>query len=445
MSDMARLAELVAPLSEPEPPGAGPSPGRFLAFAALLLGILLARRPDLVVSPQFYWDDGCVFFSDQLTFGSGAFLRLYSGYVQLLPRLVAWLLGWVPIRWAPHAYTAVALAIQTLGCAWFFRGEFRRVVASDGLRALACVLVACSPLADDMLGAVAYAQWYVVWLALLWVVSPLPASRAGRITLATCATAAAVMLPGCIACAPVWAVRGFLARERGERATALLAASGSVAQLALLAAFLEPGKGSVPISAATVLHGTTSLLVWRVAAGPLIGTRDPLDLQNQFGLAAPLLAAVSLAAACALALRHGDRRSRPPTMAGLVALACFLVIDFGGRPELIINAAAIEGWHSEERYFFVPVAAVVVAHVVACARAPRPWRLLPLPALLLAATTAALSFSLPPRRDHGWPRESARLEGMIARGESGLIEIPLQGPPMRVRLDRGKPVPLDAR
>ena len=63
---------------------------RYLAVAVLVATVILCRRLDVVSRPQFWAEDGSIFFCDALTLGfPRAVFRLYMGFPYLGQRLIA--------------------------------------------------------------------------------------------------------------------------------------------------------------------------------------------------------------------------------------------------------------------------------------------------------------------------------------------------------------------
>jgi hypothetical protein len=61
----------------------------------LCLIILFYREPDGFLNPQFWAEDGVIFFTQNLTFGLSAFWKPYAGYLHLTPRIIAYLCGFL--------------------------------------------------------------------------------------------------------------------------------------------------------------------------------------------------------------------------------------------------------------------------------------------------------------------------------------------------------------
>ena len=144
-----------------------------VAFAIVTFFILWLRRPDSLLNAQFWAEDGGVFFREQVLFGfSGAFVRLYSGYAHVIPRIVMALACALPVRWVPLGVNFSALAIAALACSAFFWPCYRRILSSDALRAVCCLLMAASiVVGSELIGIISNVQWYLCILSLLLIMT----------------------------------------------------------------------------------------------------------------------------------------------------------------------------------------------------------------------------------------------------------------------------------
>jgi hypothetical protein len=77
----------------------------------LLLLALISRRPDRLVTSQFWGEDGTIFFSQAYKAGCEVWFHSYSGYFHIAPRLIAWAWAKLPWVWTPLAYNLSALAV----------------------------------------------------------------------------------------------------------------------------------------------------------------------------------------------------------------------------------------------------------------------------------------------------------------------------------------------
>jgi hypothetical protein len=136
---------------------------RFLALWLFIFIALFLRRPDALTNSQFWAEDALVFFAQQLTLGfSKALFHPYAGYLHVIPRLIAFLVASLPVKWIPFAYSFLTLFISSLCCAAFAGPWCRNLLRSDGLRATCCLVVATGlQFGKELIGVVANLQWFL--------------------------------------------------------------------------------------------------------------------------------------------------------------------------------------------------------------------------------------------------------------------------------------------
>lgn len=118
---MGRLLADVFPAA-PEPPWSR-MPAAVVAAAhvvALCVGsvVLLARYAGKPPWEILYAEDGWVFLRGALEHSWGSVLHPYAGYLQLVPRLIAEGVSWLPLRDAAAGFAVIA-ALVAAGCAVF--------------------------------------------------------------------------------------------------------------------------------------------------------------------------------------------------------------------------------------------------------------------------------------------------------------------------------------
>src|SRR4051812_46805993 len=111
MAQMASSA--AAPAAETAPENSF-SVARFFALLVSIIAILVARKPDSFLHPQFFCEDAVVFYRDQLLQGAQAIFTPYNGYLHLFPRLSAWFQSLLPAAAAPLASNALGVLFQAL-------------------------------------------------------------------------------------------------------------------------------------------------------------------------------------------------------------------------------------------------------------------------------------------------------------------------------------------
>src|SRR5688572_28586834 len=86
----------------------------YVLVAVVGFSILVSHRPDAVLTPQFWAEDGTLWYPQAYEEGAASLWKPYNGYFHLVPRLVALVSQAFPLEYAPLAFNLVALGIQLL-------------------------------------------------------------------------------------------------------------------------------------------------------------------------------------------------------------------------------------------------------------------------------------------------------------------------------------------
>jgi hypothetical protein len=91
-----------------------------LVLAAMSL-VLLWRRPDIPTNPQFWAEDGSVFFTQAREQGVMSLALPYAGYYHLAARGTAWAAArFPPPEYAPSAYAFASWLLLALVVVYVF-------------------------------------------------------------------------------------------------------------------------------------------------------------------------------------------------------------------------------------------------------------------------------------------------------------------------------------
>lgn len=288
------------------PPPSSAQPSRFThirswltrpPFAATLLVCalaLVARRPDLLRNPQFWAEDGPIFFQQNWEQGLAALAQPYAGYLHTVQRLVAALAGCFDPRFAPAIFigATAALTLYVAARTQSTRLPFRPHVAY----ALAVVLV---PDAFEVLLFLVNVQWVLAAGLLLLLVS----SDATRPRQHVHDIGAAVMLgltgPFSVLFAPLFVWRALHRRSRASATLAALMLGCAVVQ----AWYIWQGPPSEPPDRVALEHAL-AVPGMRIGASLFAGNwvrNEPLLVETALGV-------LTLVAAAYLGLRRGPAR-----------------------------------------------------------------------------------------------------------------------------------------
>jgi hypothetical protein len=143
--------------------------------------VLVTRRPDAILDPQFWAEDGTIFFSQAYNLGwFHALFHAYAGYFHAIPRLAASLALLAPLSIAPLVTNLIAIGLWALPVNLLLSA---RSAAWGSLQYRG--LLACSYLALPNCAEVGYgvtnSQWLVALSAFLLLVAAPAKTRGIRI------------------------------------------------------------------------------------------------------------------------------------------------------------------------------------------------------------------------------------------------------------------------
>ena len=409
---------------------------RYLGVATVLAAIIIARRPDAVTNPQFWAEDGYIYFFENLTLGFGrAFLKLYNGYPNLAQRLIAMAGGWVPFAQAPRVYTTSAIVTTALALASFSLPGFRHLVRSDGLRVLFGLAAVCIPFDREVLSTPTNVGWFLaVWLSLLSVMRvPRRPWQATSLALAGCALI--LSTPLAAVNAPLWLLRAWRGARRRDRTDLWLGVSllaGFVLLLVLAGSLgadwpagLEPGTRLSVLRTGTEFVPRYLFLVSYWSGALLLpGGRTGGGLMATAG-------AFVLAGLFLYCLRR--RVERPLGIAvALYFLAGSFLVLFLGRPVLVLVLPARA---LPSRYLVFPGAMLAMAIVAFLDELPAGLirNVAAVTAGCLLAWSWSPHFVIEPFADLRWTEHAALLEQKVERKSLAQLIIPMNpmwGPPL---------------
>jgi hypothetical protein len=197
--------------------------------------VLISRRPDAILHPQFWAEDGHVWFAEAYNLGWGhALLRTYAGYFQTLPRIGAALALLAPLTLAPLAMNLIAIAVQALPVSLLLSSR-SSAWGSLRHRAFMAVIYLALPNMREIGAILTNSQWVLALAAFLVLVALTPKTIAGKVFDASVVLICGLTGPFCVFLLPIavwiawrdrnawrWAVVGILAAACFIQAWALL-------------------------------------------------------------------------------------------------------------------------------------------------------------------------------------------------------------------------------
>ena len=116
-----------------------------VAVVLLLFAASALRFRGIFLDPTFWGEDGTFLFRESVEIGPSAILLPVYGSYLTIPRLVAFLVSFLPTYWAPLSYVIAAGLLSSLSLSLFSRAGYRWLVPDDRLRVLMCWLFSLVP------------------------------------------------------------------------------------------------------------------------------------------------------------------------------------------------------------------------------------------------------------------------------------------------------------
>ncbi len=370
--------------------------GALVLSALIFAYAVLSRRPDAFFNPQFFAEDGNVWFAEAYNFGwLRALFITHTGYFQTLPRLGAALALTVPLAHAPLVMNVIGLVVQIAPAVYLLSARMSQW-APLRIRVLMAAAYVALPNTSELNVSITEAQWHLALLASLVVLSRAPESRLGMTfdlaVLALCGLTG----PFCIVLFPCALMMWWKQRNRWRPiVVALLGSTALLQGISLLNSAVRT-RATMPLGASLDL--LCRILVSQIFLGPLFGMNSALRRGDLYVYSLTALGLGLLTYCCV--------RARWEWTLFII----FSALIFAGsmitpqasydQPQWVALARA---WGT--RYWFFPILAFVwtllwyagvgrnrllktfgtVALLIMCAHIPKEWRLKPYPDLHFAS------------------------------------------------------------
>lgn len=329
---------------------------RFVGLVIVVALILFCRRPEGLLLPQFFAEDGAVFFKDAYELPWWASVtKTFAGYFHAVPRLVAEAGLWFPLEQVPLIYNLAALAIAAVAVSWIWLPHFRQLIPDDGARLAVVMLFACSS-NQEALMKISYVQWYLLlWLMLCEWMEPVR-HRLAAICLAIASVLAVWTAPLSVVLLPLWGLRIFRSGRSQKQPAWLLVVSClmMLAAVKLIPAGTDRSPGVAALSWLSVLHGLANGIVYKVVCTAVCGhgLTNILYAAGQwwvlYGIACGIMA--GMLALLIVTQGHQWRVALAAAYVGVGSVGLFLL-----RPEYVHDFITGEGVTVHDRYFYVPM------------------------------------------------------------------------------------------
>jgi hypothetical protein len=141
--------------------------GTFILYFLVCFGLLCLKSLDAITNPQFWAEDGAIFYAQQAVSHWPQFTRAYAGYLHLVPRAVAWLTSGIDPLYLPLVYNVSAILIDA-ACLTYSIVVLSPIVGTG----LAFVSFFLLPTAGDIFGTLTNVQWFLQFPLALCLLRP---------------------------------------------------------------------------------------------------------------------------------------------------------------------------------------------------------------------------------------------------------------------------------
>lgn len=369
----------------------------FVFLCAII--ILILRRPDMILYPQLWAEDGLLWVASAHNIGAWQPLFIpVAGYFQTISRLAGAITVLFPLEWAPALFNATALMIRALPVALLFSNRYTRVVPSVEGKILLAAAYLLMPNSEEILANVTNAHTYLALLAIMTIVAPAPTTRAQKITDAVTYSISAVSGAFILFMYPIFAMLAWMSgvREVWKRYWVPITLGG----VQVVSTALHWGaRSSMELGATFALF--LEITVKQVILGTFLGVNAALPIYgavaegNWFGWLAIVAISGTFLGLVVYGWREYPQELKIFILFAALAYAAALAkpmasFDMPQWQALAIPAAGIRYW------FFPSLAcmAIVIFHLQS--KKPAKWAAYVL--LLVWCYGAVTSFSLSP-----WP------------------------------------------
>lgn len=342
-------------------------PWRFAGTVLTCAAILVARSPDLFVTPKLVVEDGAVFFAGAFNHPPfEAILIPYAGYWHLAPRLVAAAGTLLPLAVVPLFYAFCALLISSVALSWFYLPHFRTVVAHDSLRLAFVLLLVLMPGLDGPL-LLAYIQWpLALWGMLLVLMTP-PRRLWAQWVLAVVYVIALATAPALFVLLPLWAWRLVKAPSNAQRGWIGLILFVTVAMI-LATVQVQRGLPGPAVNWSLLITDVTRGIAFRYFVSPFTGYTLGNEIVRTLGWPAVYVLAAGIAALLLffVSIPPGVRKNRSTYLALAYIIASSTLLYIRRSPAYHYPFAAEEGATILAlRYYFLGICALLLLYVAA--------------------------------------------------------------------------------
>ena len=398
-----------------------------ISLAALVL--IFSRRPDAFLNPQFWAEDGSIWYAD--AYNHGAIYSLTTpeaGYYQTVSRLVAIFAQLFALSLAPAIFNAAAIGMKLLVANFLASTRLSAAIPDQLVRLAIAFIYIALPHSSETHANLTNVQWHLALLAFLVIVAP-GSGKWSKVFDAAVVLISALSGPFCLLLLPIAILRLIVTRDRSGLLPIAILAVGSLIQVSALFTTERPSRQ--PLGATAEL--ASSIVGGHLFFSGIFGERWHAWLIRQ-GLWTDIAAIVANILGLLIA-SYAAFKSKLE----LRLLICFAVLIIAGA--LVSPAAsstmpqwiAMAGAGLGSRYWLIPIFCMFAVLIfVATERDAKWFRYAGAAMLALSLIGIASDWRYPRFKDMDFSAQAQRFENAPA-GETVVIPI---NPDWEMRLSK---------
>jgi hypothetical protein len=141
----------------------------FIVIFVISFVLIVLRRIDVIIYPQFWAEDGTVWYQTAYNLGIKSLFIPHTGYFQTTSRLVALISQLLPLSFAPLFFNLCAIIIKIIPILFIFSVRCRKNFSSLLVPTLISLIYLFLPNSSEVFANITNAHWYLAIIAFLIV------------------------------------------------------------------------------------------------------------------------------------------------------------------------------------------------------------------------------------------------------------------------------------
>mgnify|MGYP001600988561 CR=1 FL=1 len=327
--------------------------------------VIIIRRIDLVTYPQFWAEDGTIWFATAYNFGWWpAIITPMVGYLQTISRLVGGISHLLPLAYAPLFFNLVAVLIRALPVMYLFSDRWYKILPNFWFKIVLALIYLFLPNTAEVHANITNAHWFLALILLMVLFGELSTKKYVRILEAILLLVASVSGPFSVFLLPIIFLAWFWLPQKRNLINITIISFGAIVQMTLIVLFGFSTRSHMILGATPWLF--VKIFSGQLVLGSLIGKvgydylyTHFLIFESWIGIGIYLSSFVFGVTAIGLTLWKGKKELRLIVLFGLVVLIFSLLKPMASTSLPQWQVMAIPG--AAGRYWFFPMLSFVLS------------------------------------------------------------------------------------